>query len=176
MRVLATLDRLHAGHYRFFETAIDPNDYRQCLTVKRQIGYVAADAAMISNRTLRENLLLTRFYYENDLTIDLDEPVVSLCREAGLLQKLNQRPSVLHNGELLSAVAIREMGKAPALMLVDRPEDFMELTETDHLFSHLKKIVGSGTAVIFISRDRKITDLANRQLILAAGKIRTGSI
>jgi ABC-type ATPase involved in cell division len=155
---------------------VDLNDYRQCLTVKRQIGYVAADAAMISNRTLRENLLLTRFYYENDLTIDIDEPVVSLCRDTGLFEKLNQRPSVLHNGELLTAVAIREMEKAPALMLVDRPEDFMELTETDRLFSHLKNIVDLGAAVIFNSRDSKISGLANRQLTLAAGKIRTGAM
>jgi hypothetical protein len=68
------------GTYRFNGEMVNLKDYRQCLAVKRQIGYVAADAAMISNRTIRENLLLTRFYYENDLTIDIDQKTEALCK------------------------------------------------------------------------------------------------
>jgi hypothetical protein len=37
----------------------------------------------------------------------------------------------LNDGELLTAIAIREMGKAPAVMLVDRPENFLEIAEAD---------------------------------------------
>ena len=115
LRILATLEQTERGQYRFNGKPVDLKDYRQCLAVKRQIGYVAPDAAMISNRTLRENLLLTRFYSENDLTIDIDETVGSLCRGAGLSQMLNRRPSVLSGRELLllcssSGVTIPPMG------------------------------------------------------------------
>jgi ABC-type lipoprotein export system ATPase subunit len=139
LRVLATLARPGQGTYRFNGEMVNLKDYRQCLAVKRQIGYVAADAAMISNRTIRENLLLTRFYYENDLSIDIDKKTEVLCRDAGLFQKLEQRPSVLNDSELLTAIAIREMGKAPAVMLVDRPERFLEIADADGVFIHLKK-------------------------------------
>ena len=171
LRVLATLERPERGEYRFHGKMVDLKDYRQCLAVKRQIGYVAPDAALISNRTLRENLLLTRFYSENDLTIDIDHTIDSLCRGAGLSQMLNQRPSVLSDGELLKAIVIREMGKAPAVMLIDRPENFMESSENDSIFNHLKTMVRSGTAVVFFSHNTKMNGFANRQLTVSGGEI-----
>ncbi len=176
LRILATLEQPERGQYRFNGKPVDLKDYRQCLAVKRQIGYVAPDAAMISNRTLRENLLLTRFYSENDLTIDIDETVGSLCRGAGLSQMLNRRPSVLSGRELLKAIAIREMGKAPAVMLIDRPENFMECSEGDSIFNHLKNMVRSGTAVVFVSHNAKVNGLANRQLTVIGGEIRTAPV
>jgi ABC-type lipoprotein export system ATPase subunit len=68
---------------------------------------------MISNRTIRENLLLSRFYYENDLSIDMDETMALLCRDAGLSDDLERRPSELNDSELMKTIAIREMGKRP---------------------------------------------------------------
>ena len=176
LRILATLDQPKRGEYRFNGKKVDLKDYRQCLAIKRQIGYVAPDAGMISNRTLRENLLLTRFYSENDLTIDIDETLDSLCRGAGLFPMLNRRPSVLSDSELLKAITIREMGKAPPVMLIDRPENFIKIDENDGIYSHLKNMAGSGTAVVFVSHNRKMTGLANRQLILTDGEIRTISV
>jgi ABC-type ATPase involved in cell division len=110
------------------------------------------------------------------LTIDIDKTMDSLCRGTSLSQKLNWRPSVLSDGELLKAIAIREMGKAPAVMLIDRPENFIKIDENDRIFNHLKNMVGSGTAVVFVSHNRKMTGLANRQLILTGGEIRIISV
>jgi ABC-type lipoprotein export system ATPase subunit len=176
LRILATLEQPERGIYRFRRDIVNPGDYRQCLAVKRQIGYVAADAAMISNRTIRENLLLARFYYENNLAIDIDQTTVSLCEDAGLFRKLNQRPSALNDSELLKAIIIREIGKSPAVMLVDRPENFLEIVEDDGIFSHLKKMVQSGAAVVFFSHNSKMTDLSNRRLTLVDGEIRIESV
>lgn len=175
LRILATLAQPARGVYRFHGKIVSPRDYRQCLAVKRQIGYVAADAAMISNRTLRENLLLGRFYYENDLSIDIDQTAAALCEDAGLTRKLNQRPSVLSDSELLKAITIREMVKSPAVMLVDRPENFLETVEDDGIVGHLKRMVASGTAVVFFSHSSKMTDLSKRRLTLVEGEIRTQS-
>ena len=174
LRVLATLDPPDQGEYRFNGKHVDPKRYRQCLGVKRQIGYVAADAAMISNRTLRENLLLTRFYYENDLDIDIDETVCCLCDDAGLAHKLDQRPAVLSGMELLKAMAIREIAKTPAVMLIEFPEHFMQMNKSDGLFQYLKKMVRLGSAMVFFSKNSKLIGLADRRLVLAGGEIRIG--
>lgn len=174
LRILATLASPESGRYRFNGDIVALNDYRRCLSVKRRIGYVAADAAMISNRTLRENLLLSRFYYENDLSLDLDETVTRLCTQAGLHTKLHWRPSELSDGELQKAIMIREIGKCPAVMLIDRPENFMTLVEDDRLFNHLKNMIHSGTAAVFLSLNRQVNEMANRRLTLTGKEIRAG--
>lgn len=173
LRVLATLESPEGGEYRFKGMRVDLNSDQQCLAVKGQIGYVASDAAMLSNRTLRENLLLTRFYHENDLTIDIDETVYGLCNDAGLVGKLDQRPAALSGTELLKAIAIREIAKAPAVMLIELPEHLMQMKESDRLFQHLKKMIRLESAVVFYSHNNKLVGLANRRLALAGGSIRT---
>jgi ABC-type lipoprotein export system ATPase subunit len=173
LRVLATLDPPAGGRYRFDDSIVVWNDYRASLSIKRRIGYVTADAAMISNMTVRENLLLARYYFENRLDLPLDEHVARLCEAAGIAQHLEQRPAVLSEAELLKAITIREMAKAPMVMLVERPENFMDITEDDAIFETLKAMVLSGTAVVFYSRNHRMTDLANRQLILAGERIST---
>ena len=156
LRVLATLETPERGEYRFKGMRVDLNSNQQCLAVKCQIGYVASDAAMISNRTLRENLLLTRFYHENDLTIDIDETVYGLCKDAGLVSKLDQRPSVLSGTEQLKAIAIREIAKMPAVMLIELPEHFMQMKESDALFQHLKKMIRLESAVVFLFSQQQV--------------------
>lgn len=176
LRILATLEPPERGRYRFNGNALNVNDYRQCLTVKRQIGYLTADAAMISNRTVRENLLLTRFYYENDLTIDLDETIAALCENEGLTGHLNWRPSELNEAALKRFFAIREMGKKPRIMLIDRPENFMGTDPDDAIFTHLKNMVQSGLAVVFYSADRRMTQFARQRMTVNDDTIRIRSI
>jgi len=176
MRILATLERPKGGHYRFDGIGVDVSDYRQCLSVKRQIGYLAGDAAMISNRTIRENLLLTRFYYENDLTIHIDADMAALCESTGLANQLNQRPAEVNEATLKKFIAIREMGKGPRLMLMDRPEGFMGFSPDDAIFAHLKNMIQSGTAVVFSSNNRTMTGLARRQLAVSNDTIQITDI
>ena len=115
----------------------------------------------------------TDFPYKSaeEVTLDIGDTVAALCQDAGLSRKLEQRPSVLNDAELLKAITIREMAKLPLLMLVDRPENFMDITETDAIFSHLKNMVLSGTAVVFFSHNQQMVDLATRQLMLAGETI-----
>lgn len=171
LRMLATLERPERGRVRFNGLDVDLDDYRRCLAVKRRIGYVAPDCAMISNRTIRENLLLGRFYHENDLAIDLDETMTLLCNDAGLSDDLERRPSELNDSALLKTIAIREMGKRPLLMLIDRPENFIRVAPDDVIFNHLKNMVHSKTAVVFFSNNKEMSDLGRRQLTLHNGTI-----
>jgi ABC-type ATPase involved in cell division len=176
LRLLATLEPPDGGNYRFNGVPVIQKNYRRCLAVKRQIGYVAADSAMISNRTLRENLLLTRFYYEDDLSIDIEEGVAALLNEAGLSDRLERRPSFLSAGELLKAIAIREMAKTPAVMLIEHPERFMTFLPEDGLFRQLMKLNQSGTALVVFSNHRKMLEMANRRLSMDGGAMQVSAV
>ena len=61
LRALATLVYPVQGTYRYKGSVLDFSDYRRLLPLKRKVGYIASDTAMLSNRTIRENLLLRRY-------------------------------------------------------------------------------------------------------------------
>jgi len=172
LKALATLVRPENGTYRYMGETIDFSDYRKLLPFKKRIGYIGQDAAMISNRTIRENLLLLRYYFENSLLLELDENVVQLCNLFNLQNKLDLRPGELRPVELRTAIAIRELTKSLDILLLERPEDYFGHSRLDLFNEILKDNIEQGHAVVFSSNDQSFIEaFSNRQLRIADGTL-----
>ena len=174
IKALATLVTPESGSYRFDEEILDFSDYRKLLPFKKRIGYIAPDSYMISNRTIRENLLFRRYYFENSLSLDLDENTMNLCRLFHIDTKLHLRPGQLRPIDLRYAIAIRELTKSSDLLLLDRPEDVISVNRFKNFTEIIKKDIIPKQAVVFFSRDRYfIETLANRQIQIENGRVAT---
>jgi ABC-type lipoprotein export system ATPase subunit len=170
LRALSTLDPPLSGQYRFCGRDLDFSDYRHLLPIKKKIAYVAPDTTLLSNRTIRENLLFMRNYFENSLTIELDEAVLQLCRLFGIYDKLDLRPGGLNPLDLEIAIYVKEMSKAPELILINSPEDFIGHTKTELVLEHFQQVVKSGLPVVFLSYDKDFTAaFANRTARIEQG-------
>jgi ABC-type molybdate transport system ATPase subunit len=170
LRALATLDPPLSGQYRFAGQLLDFSDYRHLLPIKRRIAYVAPDTAMLSNRTIRENLLFMRYYFENSLSIQLDEGVENLCRQFGIYDKLDLRPAGLNPLDLELSVYVKELSKTPELLLINGPEDFIGHTKTDLVLEHFQKVLKEKLPVVFLSYDKDFTGaFANRSITIEKG-------
>jgi ABC-type ATPase involved in cell division len=177
LRALATLVSPVGGTYHFQDQLLEFSDYRKLLPVKRKIGYVGADAALISNRTILENLLLMRYYFENTLTIRLHETVEALCRQCGLSDKLGLRPANLNPLDLQLVIYIREVAKQPVVLLLDRPEDVMIPSKSHKgLISHFEELISNGLPVVMLSYDTEfITRFATKTVQIKTGRITESS-
>lgn len=174
LRALTTLVSPKSGVYRFDGQTLDFSDYRKLLLYKKRIGYITAESNMISNRSIRENLLLMRNYHENSLTLSLDERTEDLCRRFDIHDKLDLRPGQLRPFELRYAVAVRELTKASDLMLLDRPEDFIGQDKLDLFSEILKSDIIPGQVVVFFSLDRYFVKThANCEIRIDEGAVRT---
>jgi len=172
LKALATLVRPVSGTYRFTGKTIDFSDYRELLPFKKKIGYIGQDSAMISNRTVRENLLLMRFYFENSVSITLDENVLKFFKLFDLEDKLDLRPGELRPVDLRNAIAIRELTKSFDVLLLDRPENYFGF-KSFYIFNEiLENTLEAGHAVVFFSRDRNfIETFSNRKILIAGGTL-----
>lgn len=172
LKALATLVRPENGTYRYMGETIDFSDYRKLLPFKKKIGYIGQDAAMISNRTIRENLLLLRYYFENSLSLALDENVTQLCNLFDLQNKLDIRPGELRPVELRTAIAIRELTKSLDILLLERPEDYFGHSRLDLFNKILKDNIEQGHAVVFSSNDQNFIEaFSNRKVRIADGTL-----
>jgi ABC-type ATPase involved in cell division len=172
LKALATLVRPVSGTYRFAGKPVDFSDYRKLLPFKKKIGYIGQDSAMISNRTVRENLLLMRFYFENSLSISLDENVLKFLKMFDLEDKLDLRPGELRPVDLQTAIAIRELTKSFDVLLLHRPELYFGV-KSFYIFKEiLENTLEAGHAVVFFSRDRSfIETFSNRKILIAGGTV-----
>ncbi|MGD9212744.1 MAG: ATP-binding cassette domain-containing protein [Desulfobacteraceae bacterium] len=173
LRALATLITPIQGKYFFQGQQLEFSDYRNLLHIKRKIGYVSTDAALISNRTILENLLLMRYYFENSLTIDLNETMETLCSQCGLHDKLRLRPANLNPLDVQLVIYIRELAKQPKILLLDRPEDIMIPSKNfKGLISHFEGLVSTGLPVVMLSYDPGFIErFATKVVQIRDGKI-----
>ncbi len=172
LKGIAMLERPANGVYRFMGKKINFSDHRNLLPYKKKMGYITTDASMISNMSIRENLLLMRYYFENSLSLDIKDNVKNLCVFFDIYDKLDVRPGELRPTELRSAIAIRELTKSPDILLFERPEDFIRRTKFDLFVKLLKEMLLSGLPVVFISYDANfIKEFSNRQILISGGNL-----
>lgn len=177
LRAVATLTRPVKGTYRYDGKRINLSSHKEALGCKPKIGYIAPDTALISNLTIRQNILMQRYYFENDLTIDLDENLQTLCETFGICDKLDMRPADLNTMEVQMAIVIREVSKKPQVLLLDRPEDFIGHAKFDVLVEIFNTWIGKKKPVVFLSYDRRlIRRFANRKVLITNGALTTVDI
>ncbi len=176
IRALATLEAPLSGTFRFAGRILDFSDYRRLLWAKRRIGYVAADTAMLSNRTLRQNILTMRYYFENSLSIDLDPETQDLCRTLGIENELDRLPSQVDPVDLHVAIAVREISKSPDLLLFHRPEEVIGKGGFRRLLQRLEQVPAAQRTWICASADRRFLEgFCNRVIRIRSGRITAGS-
>ena len=172
LRGLATLTHPIKGTYLFMGEKLDFSDYRKLLPCKKKIGYIAPDSAMISNRTIRENLLLKRNYFENSLSIDLDANTANLCRLFNIEKELDMRPAALNPLDLRLAITIRELTKSPEILLLNRPEDFVGQTNFDLFTDIFKDLLVSELPVVLLSHHIAfIEQFSTKKILITDGDL-----
>jgi len=172
LKGIAMLERPANGAYRFMGEKINFSDHRNLLPYKKKMGYITSDASMISNMSIRENLLLMRYYFENSLSLDIKDNVKNLCVLFDIYDKLDVRPGALRPTELRSAIAIRELTKSPDILLFERPEDFIRRTKFDLFVKLLKEMLLAGLPVVFISYDADfVKEFSNRKILISGGNL-----
>ncbi len=176
LKALATLIRPAKGTYRFMGEKVDFSDYRNLLPCKKKIGYISQDSAMISNKTVRENLLFMRYYFENSLLITLDENASRLCSIFNIQDKLDMHPAEISLMDLRIAITIRELSKSPDLLLIEHPEDFISHAKFDFFVKILKDMLLSGLTVVFISNKKSfVEEFSDRNILITGGTLTTVS-
>ena len=172
LKALATLVGPQTGTYRYMGETIDFSDYRNLLAFKRKIGYIGQDSAMLSNKTVRENMLLMRSYFENSLSLEIDEKALKLCKMFNIEDKLDFRPGTLRPVDLRIAIAIRELTKSFDVLLLELPEDYFGYDIFCHFNEILKDTLEYGHGVVFFSNNQDfIDDFANREVLITDGTL-----
>jgi len=170
LKSLALMAVPESGEYTLEGAPMDPARYGQWLRGRRRIGYIGPMSALISNLSIRENLLLARSYYENRLDLDLADDVASLCNAFGVADKLDFRPSLLNPLDARIFIAIREVTKEAAILVVDNPEDLVGHPGFHLLMAHIQSAVDGGTALVFYTEGKNaLHELTTRRFVIKAG-------
>jgi len=176
MRGVATLNAPREGAYFYRGVRLHFSDHRKLLFYKRKMAYIAPDSALIGNRTIEENILLMRSYFE-DGPVKIEGEALELCRLFRLENKLMLRPGQLDREDLRLAVIVRELSKSPEVLLIERPRDSLGPEAFSLLEGVLAERSRKGIPIIFLSADEAFTGrLATGLLRIRGGLLQQNGV
>ena len=174
IRGIATLEPPKSGQFFYKEQPLDFSDYRNLLSYKKKVGYIGSDATVIVNRSLRDNLMLMRCYFENLTSSEMSEEVIRLCRAFNLEGKLHLKPPELNPEENRLCVIVRELSKNPEILLIERLRDFLRTERFEVLKRVLRNLIGKDLVLVFFSTDEAFTkEFSRKEILIEKGRVTT---
>ena len=174
LRGVATLESPKSGQFFYKGEELKFSDYRSLLAYKKQVGYIASDAALISNRSMRDNLMLMRYYFEDSISIEMPREVIGLCRLFELKKRLDLKPPQLDPEEQRLFVIVRELSKNPEILLVERPGDFLMTKSFEALKGVFRNLIKTDLALVFLSVDEAfINEFSRKRISIKKGRVTT---
>lgn len=162
------------GQILYGGVTLDQMSEQQERTFRAQLGVVFQRAALISNLTINENLMLPLNLHAQFLSADeKTDRVEAIAAKLGLSRFLHLRPDKLSTGQAVLAGLARAVINQPKLFIWDAP-----LVDTDTQWSSivtnvLAELKSAGTSVIiFTNRADIIEQFADRHFEIHQGQIR----
>ena len=100
----------------------------------------------------------------------------AMLETLGLAQRMNSLPKQLSDGEKQRVALARALAKDPVLMLADEPTANLDAKRGHDVTELLRrKAAEMGKAVVIVSHDHRIRDIADRVVWLEDGRLRAES-
>jgi putative ABC transport system ATP-binding protein len=166
---LAGLDRPTSGTVALDGEEIQDRSEDELALLRRRIGFVFQSFQLLANYTALENVLLS---------LELagrEHPGAEAERwltAVGLGARLRHLPSQLSGGEQQRVALARAFATRPKLLFADEPTGSLDADSGRaalELFDQLRR--ENGTTVVLITHDAQIAALAQRRVVLRAGRI-----
>ena len=167
LNILGGLDTATSGTVTYYNQNITGAQDRELTEYRRfHVGFVFQFYNLIPSLTARENVAVV-----TEIAKDPMDPADAL-RLVGLGNRLDHFPAQLSGGEQQRVAIARAVAKNPAVLLCDEPTGALDSATGIVVLEVLEKINRElGTAMVLITHNADIADMADRVIYLSDGLI-----
>lgn len=159
LNMIGSLEKADSG-----EIEVDGMDITQKKNqreyLKRKVGFLFQNFALVDNKTVEENLKLVKNNCRSGVSIE------EALEMVGLSDKAKQKVYSLSGGEQQRAALARLIVKKCDCVLADEPTGSLDRKNADTVFSILEKINESGKTVIMVTHDESFREKGKRVIEL----------
>lgn len=159
LNMIGSLEKADSG-----EIEVDGMDITQKKNqreyLKRKVGFLFQNFALVDNKTVEENLKLVKNDCRSGVSIE------EALEMVGLSDKAKQKVYSLSGGEQQRAALARLIVKKCDCVLADEPTGSLDRKNADTVFSILEKINESGKTVIMVTHDESFREKGKRVIEL----------
>jgi putative ABC transport system ATP-binding protein len=172
LSLIGGLDRADAGSVQVGGQDVealhgaDLDRFRQ-----RTIGWAFQTAGLLPLLTALENVWLPLMLMGRK-EADAAREAAEVLSAVGLAERADHRAYELSGGEQHRVALARALVKAPLLLLADEPTAQLDSETAREIARLIRQAADSGTAVLFATHDRAVTEFADRVVTIEDGRVR----
>jgi putative ABC transport system ATP-binding protein len=144
----------------------------ELLQLRRNIGFIFQGHNLLSFLTVRQNVALALELIDDRPRSNDDLRVAEIIDSVGLSHKIDSFPEDLSGGQKQRVAIARALINCPRLILADEPTASLDSKSAKEVVNLLKTLaVEHGTAVLLVTHDQKLFDIADRVMQLEDGQL-----
>lgn len=152
LQILAALELPKIGDYYINDRSVRDMTFEEFLPTRLKIGYSFDYGGLLSNRTLRDNLLLPLLYHRLLPTKQAHEKVNELIEQFDFVKFADERPAHVPGRLRKLTCLLRSVVHEPELLVMDDPFVGLGVETSERFISHIKELRLNGkTQNIFLS-------------------------
>jgi putative ABC transport system ATP-binding protein len=145
---------------------------RELVWVRRDIGFIFQLHNLFESLTAYENVKMAVQLAGGHSAAGIRERTVGMLQRLGLGHRIEHKPHSLSGGQRQRVAIARALANQPKLVLADEPTAALD-KEASHTVVQLFKemTVEHGTAILMVTHDHRIIELADRLVHMVDGRI-----
>lgn len=173
LNILGLLDAPTTGDMEFAGTPVQNISRNRAAAFRgRDIGFVFQQFNLLPGRSAVENVEAPLMYGSGREFRNRRKIAEEMLGRLGLGDRMNMKPNRLSGGEQQRVAIARSLVREPRLVLADEPTGALDVDTGVHVMEILDGITkDSGAALITITHDLAIADMASRQFSLSQGEL-----
>jgi putative ABC transport system ATP-binding protein len=146
---------------------------RALITVRRQIGYIFQSHNLLDSLTIHQNVQMA--LQLNDVKgQEASDRIAAVLQRVGLAEYEHKFPGELSGGQKQRAGIARALVNRPQIILADEPTASLDKQSGRAVVELIQDLAREdGSAVILVTHDNRILDVADRILHLEDGQIKS---
>ena len=138
---------------------------------REKIGFVFQSFHLVPYLTAAENVAVALNLRARGMVPGQDEAIALLTR-VGLGDRVEHVPDELSVGECQRVALARAVAGSPMVILADEPTGNLDPDSAAVVAEHLRRFSKEGAAVVVVTHDPQLAQIADRTLWLEGGKVR----
>ena len=177
LTLIGGLRSISEGSLKFLGHELRGVNQNQLVYVRRHIGYIFQGHNLLEFLTARQNVQMS---LELDISISDSEArsrAETMLEAVKLGDRLDYYPQQLSGGQKQRVAIARALVRQPKLILADEPTAALDSKTGRDIIDLIQRLAKEqGVAVLMVTHDNRILDVADRILQMEDGRLKTNSL
>lgn len=173
LTLIGALRACQEGTVKVMDNDLSGASPRDLVRVRRKIGYIFQQHNLLDSLSVAENVQMTLELAGERSRRGWMERIEAVLDQVGMAEHLHKRPDQLSGGQKQRIGIARALVHRPSVILADEPTASLDKQTGRDVVQLIQQLAKEhGAAVVLVTHDNRILDIADRILNLEDGRIR----